>query len=114
MKSNLGEKKIIGMTSIQLQALEIFDTQEEENHARSIEMLTWLGALFVPLSLLSSLFFFGDEYLPGKSKFWVYWVAAVPLLGLSVVVTADIIKGGRLHKSMSTKFGHIGLFNSAK
>ena len=81
-------KKIAGMTSIQLQALDIFDTQNEKIHAKNLEIITWLGGLFLPLSLLSSLFSFGDQYLPGESNFWIFWAAAAPILVIAAVSAA--------------------------
>jgi CorA-like Mg2+ transporter protein len=83
-------KKIEGMTEIQLQSLKVFDMQQDKEHARSLGILTWLGALFLPLSLVASIFSFGGSYLPGESEFWVFWVVAVPVLIVSSVLGLSI------------------------
>jgi hypothetical protein len=83
-------KKIGGMTSIQLQALDIFDTQREKEHSQKLEVITWLGVFFVPLDLLAMCFSFGDQYLPGKPNFWVFWAIATPILVIAIGVVAYI------------------------
>jgi hypothetical protein len=81
-------KKIAGMTSTQLQALDIYDTQKEKKHAQNLEVITWLGGLFLPLTLLASFFSFGGQYLPGESNFWVYWAVAALILAIALVLAA--------------------------
>jgi len=76
------------MTSIQLQALEIYDTQREKEHSQKLEVITWLGVFFVPLDLLATCFSFGDQYLPGKPDFWIFWAIATPILVIAVGVAA--------------------------
>ncbi|KAL9088062.1 MAG: hypothetical protein Q9165_006403 [Trypethelium subeluteriae] len=42
--------------------------------------LSVFASIIFPATLVSSLFSMGDAFLPGRNLFWVYWVAAVPLV----------------------------------
>ncbi|KAJ9156432.1 Mg2+ transporter zinc transport protein [Pleurostoma richardsiae] len=48
--------------------------------------LTFIGLIFIPLSLISSLFSMAEPYGPGQHKFWIYFVICIPAAIL--VVTA--------------------------
>ena len=47
--------------------------------AKSVKILTFLGMLFLPLSLTSGLLSMGGDYSPGGSQFWIYFAIAIPL-----------------------------------
>ncbi|KAI1374085.1 hypothetical protein F4677DRAFT_179406 [Hypoxylon crocopeplum] len=40
--------------------------------------LTFIGLLFIPLSLISSIFSMAEPYGPGQDKFWIYFVICIP------------------------------------
>ncbi|KAL5331365.1 hypothetical protein ACEPPN_000895 [Leptodophora sp. 'Broadleaf-Isolate-01'] len=84
-------KKIAGVTNLQLHALQIFDTQEEKKHAQKLEVLTWLAAVFVPLSLLAALFSFSDNSLPRNPNFWIFWEIAVSFLAILMIIWAAYV-----------------------
>ena len=48
--------------------------------AKNVKTLTFLGMLFLPLSLASGLLSMSGEYSPGGSLFWIYWAIAIPLI----------------------------------
>ena len=63
------------------------------HEAKSVKILTFLGMLFLPLSLASSLLGMSGDYLPGASHFWIYFVIAVPLI-LCVFGAVFLVKMG--------------------
>ena len=60
--------------------MNLLEAQRSLEEAKSVKTLTILGIFFVPLAFASGLFSMGDNFAPGKSQFWVYWVVAVPLV----------------------------------
>ena len=54
------------------------------------------AALVFPLTLVASILSMGDEFLPGKSNFWVFWAASLPLFLASAAV---IDRGYTLHRA---------------
>ena len=59
-----------------------FEGKRATNINRTIEALTALGVLFLPLSFTAALFSMNEKYLPGGPLRWVYPVLAIPILGL--------------------------------
>lgn len=68
-------------------------TEELDPDTRFINRLTYLGGIFLPFSLLAGVFSMADDFLPGKPKFWVFWVAGIVLLVLVIgLIYLDILK----------------------
>lgn len=63
----------------------IVEAKRALSQARTLTMLTIIGVLFLPLGFTSALFSMGQNYGPGQSQFWVYWVVAVPLVCLAFI-----------------------------
>ncbi len=63
------------------------------HEAKSVKTLTFLGMLFLPLTLASGLLGMSGDYLPGESQFWVYFVIAIPLI-LGVFGVVFLVKMG--------------------
>ncbi|KAI9698340.1 MAG: hypothetical protein M1820_007502 [Bogoriella megaspora] len=42
--------------------------------------LSLFASIVFPATLVTSLLSMGDDYLPGRANFWVFWAAAVPLV----------------------------------
>ena len=53
------------------------------DEAKRSKRLTLVGLVFIPLAYSSSLFSMSNQYAPGQSEFWVYWVVAVVLILLT-------------------------------
>ncbi|KAF2637203.1 hypothetical protein P280DRAFT_111898 [Massarina eburnea CBS 473.64] len=68
------------LASLYTQVVALREAQTSNTQAKSVQWLTGLGTLFVPLSIVAGIMSMGDDFLPGKSKFWVYFVVVVPLL----------------------------------
>lgn len=58
----------------------IVGIRQSLGEARSVYILSILGILFLPLSFTSGLFSMAPDYLPGSSKFWIYFVVAIPVI----------------------------------
>ena len=60
--------------------------------SRGVGRLTKLATVLVPFSITAGIFSMGDDYLVGKSQFWVFWAVAIPLvLFFSIVVFTRFI-----------------------
>lgn len=53
------------------------------DEAKRSKRLTLVGLVFIPLAYSSSLFSMSNQFAPGQSEFWVYWVVAVVLILLT-------------------------------
>ncbi|KAK5052721.1 hypothetical protein LTR84_002587 [Exophiala bonariae] len=73
----------------------IAGNRQSLDEARSVRILTVLGMTFLPMSLVASLLSMGGDYLPGESRFWVYWAVSIPsvvlVFGISWVATHRLI-----------------------
>ncbi|KAF2802596.1 uncharacterized protein BDZ99DRAFT_428324 [Mytilinidion resinicola] len=56
------------------------------DEAKRAKRLTLVGLVFIPLAYSTSLFSMTDNFAPGQSAFWVYWVVAVPLIIFTFLV----------------------------
>lgn len=54
--------------------------------------LSLFASVVFPMTLVTSLLSMGDDFLPGKSRFWVFWAVSVPLV---MVFTIALIYGRR-------------------
>lgn len=65
-----------------LQYISIQEARVSNSNAQSLSRITVLTMLFIPLSTVASIFSVGDDFLPGNSKAWVFWVVSLPVLGV--------------------------------
>lgn len=81
--------------------------------AIAAKTLTIIGLLFLPLGFMSGLFSLGQNYGPGESRFWVYWVVTIPFLGLVFVVYLVVgrfqkeFKNGKWKDRRSSPYGDV-------
>ena len=80
--SRMLESSIAVFTSV----VQIAEAQRSFNEASNIKRLTILALIFVPLSYVSSLFSMNSINGPGGSYFWVYFVVAIPVTLLVVLI----------------------------
>ena len=60
-------------------------TERSIREAKCVKVLTILGVVFIPLAYVASLLNMSDPYGPGGRLFWVYFLVAFPLTGLTVL-----------------------------
>lgn len=65
----------------------IAGNRQNLEEAKRVKRLNLLALLFVPLAYTSSLFSMQDMYAPGNGSFWVYWVCAVSVVVLTLIIT---------------------------
>ena len=71
----------------------ILGNRQSLHEAKSVKILTFLGIIFLPLSLTSGLLTMNEEYQPGASHFWIYFAIAIPLI-LSVFGVVFLVDTG--------------------
>ncbi|KAJ5211414.1 hypothetical protein N7491_011232 [Penicillium cf. griseofulvum] len=59
--------------------VQLSDAQRSISESVNVRRLTYVALVFIPLSWVAAIFSMADGYAPGQSKFWVYFVIAVPL-----------------------------------
>ena len=86
--------KIIAMAEAFLQSYLQFTSMQEAqaaNHnALSLARISNLTMVFIPLSAIAAVFSMTDEFMPGKSKNWIFWVTLLPVLGLTFAITMEV------------------------
>lgn len=61
------------------------ESQRSLGEAKNTRLLTILGTIFLPLSLVASILSMGGDFLPGQPQFWVYFSISLPLLLMALV-----------------------------
>ncbi|KAF4460912.1 Zinc transport [Fusarium albosuccineum] len=76
------------MVTVATSMVQLLDSRRSILEAVNVRRLTYIALVFVPLAWVSSLFSMSDGYSPGGDHFWVYFVTALPLLGLVLLLSA--------------------------
>ncbi|CAN9203487.1 unnamed protein product [Alternaria alternata] len=83
--------KIIGIADAFLQSYMQFTTMQEaqaaNRNASNLAHITNLTMLFIPLSTIAAIFSMDDKFLPGRTKGWIFWVTALPVLIVTFAIT---------------------------
>jgi hypothetical protein len=95
-------QKISGLMDAYVQEAGLQENQLSNYQARNIGRLTSLATILVPLSVTAGMFSMGGEFLPGESKFWIFWAVTAPMiLVLSLLLFAQGIQSlGRMAYSI--------------
>lgn len=68
-----------------------------DENQRSLDRVTYLGGILLPISIVCSVLSMNDDFEPGQRLFWVFWAAAVPLTLLTfVIIYADKLRGSQV------------------
>jgi hypothetical protein len=62
------------------------DSERQGKESRDLTRLTYLGAIFGPVTFTAGILSMPSAYGPGGGKFWVFWVTWIPLTILIVSV----------------------------
>lgn len=82
--------RVESLMPVVIGACNILEAQRGALESNRVNALTSLAALFVPISVVASIFSMGNQYLPGQQDFWVFWVAAVPLTAVVMMVAYNL------------------------
>lgn len=75
------------MISVVTAVLSIEESQKALQQNRSLGRLTYLAALFVPLSFISSFFSMNEDITRLDKTFWIYFATAFPVTLMALLVT---------------------------
>ncbi|KAF4997011.1 hypothetical protein FGRMN_4151 [Fusarium graminum] len=81
------------MVTVATSMVQLIDSRRSILEAVSVRRLTYIALIFIPLAWVASLFSMSDEFLPGEKYFWVYFVTALPILVLVVILSALSYEG---------------------
>lgn len=76
-----------------MQYVTIQEARVSNSNAQSLSRITMLTMLFIPLSTLASIFSMSGDFLPGQDKAWVFWVVALPVLAVLLLLYCSRILG---------------------
>jgi hypothetical protein len=77
----------------------IIESKQSSEEAHNLRILTVLGMLFVPLTLMSGIFSMSDRFQPGAEYFWVYFVTSLPIVGL----VFSVVFGKQIAETLGVK-----------
>ncbi|XXG97198.1 hypothetical protein Hte_003493 [Hypoxylon texense] len=64
-----------------------------EKNQHSLDRVSYMGGVLLPLSIVSSILSMSDPFGPGGSMFFVFWAVSIPLVFVTVfVIYADSIR----------------------
>jgi hypothetical protein len=84
---------ITALTGIAGNQQALTEAKRQFREAKNIKVLTLIGMVFLPLAFISALFSMDEAYLPGSSRFWVYWASAAPFM-VSVFIGSTLANRG--------------------
>ncbi|KAI0402836.1 hypothetical protein F4802DRAFT_334828 [Xylaria palmicola] len=67
------------LNPIIMSLIQLANSNRSISEASDVRRLTYIAVVFIPLSFVAGLFSMGDDFLPGRGSFWVYWVASIPI-----------------------------------
>ncbi|KAI0099760.1 hypothetical protein GGR51DRAFT_390310 [Nemania sp. FL0031] len=67
---------------------QLLDARQSMRQTANITRLTYIALVFVPLSWVCGLFSMSEPFSPGQERFWVYFVTALPLLFVVLLLSA--------------------------
>ncbi|KAK7746824.1 hypothetical protein SLS53_002012 [Cytospora paraplurivora] len=72
-----------------------------EDNQRSLDRVTYLGGVLLPLSIVSGVLSMNEHFSPGGRLFWVFWVTSIPLAALAtLVIYADKLRQAEIWVSV--------------
>ncbi|KAL5411397.1 hypothetical protein PMIN06_001556 [Paraphaeosphaeria minitans] len=76
----LTQQRIQSLLPVVMGAFSLLEAQHSVLKADLTIRLSSMALVFVPLSFTASLLSMSDDFLPGRRRFWVFWVVSVPLI----------------------------------
>lgn len=69
------------------------NTSQLDENQRSLDRVTYLGGVLLPITVVSGILSMNDEFSPGGEMFFVFWAVTMPLcLTTLLVIYADSIR----------------------
>lgn len=83
-------RKFVSFNSNTEASLNSFMTTLQVQDSKRIDYIKKLGSAFVlvytPLSVAYGILSMGGEFAPGQRHFWIFWVVAIPLIAITILL----------------------------
>ena len=86
------KEKVESLKSVVTGMLSVRQEELSQKETKLVSRLTFVALVFILLSFTASIFSMGGDFLPGSSRFWVYFGAAVPMTFL-ILALAWLLRG---------------------
>ena len=87
------------------QVVALRETQASNVQASNVRWLTILGTLFLPVSAVAGVMSMGENYLPGKDRFWVFFAVVLPVIVITGAILLLLMKGKIMFGSVQKLLG---------
>lgn len=61
-------------------------SSRDKESQRALDRVTYIGGILLPFSIVSGVLSMNEDFGPGHALFWVFWVVAVPLAVVAILV----------------------------
>lgn len=73
-----------------------------DENQRALDRVVYMGAILLPFTIVAAVLSMSETFEPGGPSFWVFWAAACPLAGLTlVVIYADKLRVAEVWEEVS-------------
>ncbi|KAL7624033.1 hypothetical protein AAE478_005590 [Parahypoxylon ruwenzoriense] len=70
-----------------------YSSSDSEQNRQSLDRVSYMGGVLLPLSIVSSILSMSDPFSPGGSMFFVFWAVSIPLVFIAIlIIYADSIR----------------------
>ncbi|KAI0385369.1 hypothetical protein F5Y04DRAFT_245665 [Hypomontagnella monticulosa] len=87
----------------------------EEANQHSLDRVSYMGGILLPLSIVSSILSMSDPFGPGGGMFFVFWAVSIPLVFIAIlIIYADSIRKAEVWievNASNTNLGETGSGN---
>jgi hypothetical protein len=94
-------ERLEAMVPLVTSAASLIESRRSLSETANVTRLTILAIVFIPLSYVASIFSMSENFGPGGSLFWVYFVTAVPLAVFISLIAKPPVRMGRKVLQMS-------------
>jgi hypothetical protein len=94
-------ERLEAMVPLVTSAASLIESRRSLFETANVTRLTILAIVFIPLSYVASIFSMSENFGPGGSLFWVYFVTAVPLAVFIGLIAKPPVRMGRKVLQMS-------------
>jgi hypothetical protein len=83
------------------------DSDREKSETRDLNRLTYLGAIFGPVTFTAGIMSMGNEFAPGREKFWIFWIIWIPMSLMIIMYWTMSRVLGRWGMKAKTRFANL-------
>ncbi|KAI1456153.1 hypothetical protein F4805DRAFT_246293 [Annulohypoxylon moriforme] len=84
-------------------------TSSDEQNQQSLDRVSYMGGVLLPLSIVSSILSMSDPFGPGGSQFFVFWAVSIPLVFITIlIIYADSIRKAEVWIEVASNSSTVG------